>query len=217
MPTWCCGAWLLVCLAGCTVDQEGTSTTFASASTTMGSPTSAGSASDTSDGSGSGSESSGGEASEAEASTDDAMESGPGESSGGGHACGDGTKDATEMCDGTDVGGESCAGLGLGGGPLGCLVDCSGFDTSGCMMQAMCGDNTKDGVEQCDGADLGGQNCTSLGFDMGVLACSAMCQFNTAGCSDMVCAPEFSECSDVPCCEDLFCYPFDPPYCGPTP
>lgn len=205
-------------LAGCTVGEESSSTTFSSVGTTMMS-SSASAGSESSGGGGSTGESTGGEAGEGEGdpSTVADVESGPADSSGGGHICGDGTKDPTEMCDGTDVGDQSCAGLGLGGGPLACLPDCSNFDTSGCMNQAACGNGTKDGTEQCDAGDLGGQTCQTLGFDMGQLACSATCQFNTSGCSDMICAPEFAECELIPCCEDLFCYPFNPPYCGPTP
>jgi hypothetical protein len=206
---------MLLGLAACTVAESETSTTFASGTATMTSSTTASSAG--SDESGSSGETSGGETSDAEATSANDADSDPAESSGGAPVCGDDTKDPTEPCDGTDVGAQTCAGLGLGGGTLGCLPDCSDFDTAGCMAVAMCGNATKEGTEQCDGADLGGQSCATLGFDMGVLACTATCQFDTAGCSNMVCAPEFMPCDGVPCCEGLFCYPFDPPVCGPTP
>jgi hypothetical protein len=206
---------MLLAIVACTVTEAETSTTFSSGSATMTTTTSPTSASAGSDESGSSSDTSGTEATDAEASS--AGDSDPAESSGGAPVCGDGTKDPTEMCDGSDVGTESCAGLGLGGGVLACLPDCSGLDTSGCMGAAQCGNSVKEGTEQCDGADTGGQTCATLGFDMGVLGCSATCQFNTAGCSNMVCAPEFMPCDGVPCCEDLFCYPFDPPVCGPVP
>lgn len=168
-----------------------------------------------SDESGSSGETSAGETSDAEVTSGN--DSAPADSSGGAPVCGDDTRDPTEMCDGTDVGDQTCAGLGLDGGALGCLADCSGFDTAGCMSAAQCGNEIKEGTEQCDGPDVGGQTCATLGFDMGVLACAATCQFDTAGCSNMVCAPEFTQCDEVPCCEDLLCYPFDPPLCGPTP
>lgn len=205
---------MLLGLAACTVEEAETSTTFASGSATM-TTTSASSTTAGSDESGSSGETSGGETSGGEASSgnDDA----PAESSGGAPVCGDDTKDPTEMCDGTDVGAQTCAGLGLGGGTLGCLPDCSALDTAQCMSAATCGNAIKEGTEQCDGADVGGMTCATLGFDMGVLACSATCQFDTTGCSNMVCAPEFMPCEGVPCCEDLFCYPFDPPVCGPMP
>ncbi|MFT5432489.1 MAG: hypothetical protein ACI9OJ_003188, partial [Myxococcota bacterium] len=46
----------------------------------------------------------------------------------------------------------------------------------------VCGDGNQRGGEQCDGADLDGQSCLSLGFDSGVLDCDAQCTFNTSGC-----------------------------------
>jgi DNA-binding beta-propeller fold protein YncE len=45
-----------------------------------------------------------------------------------------------------------------------------------------CGNGTQEGSEQCDGADLNGQTCGSLGFDGGSLSCNGSCQFNTSAC-----------------------------------
>jgi hypothetical protein len=46
-----------------------------------------------------------------------------------------------------------------------------------------CGDNAINVAgEQCDGTDLGGESCVSLGFDSGTLAC-ASCAFDTSGCA----------------------------------
>jgi hypothetical protein len=52
-------------------------------------------------------------------------------------------------------------------------------------MPAPCGDGIKRaGVEQCDGPDLGGATCQSIGgFSGGTLACSSTCTFNTSGCT----------------------------------
>ena len=36
--------------------------------------------------------------------------------------------------------------------------------------------------EQCDGANLNGQTCVTLGYERGTLTCSAACAFNTSGC-----------------------------------
>lgn len=36
--------------------------------------------------------------------------------------------------------------------------------------------------EQCDGTDLGGETCVSLGYDSGSLACKQDCIFDTSGC-----------------------------------
>ena len=47
---------------------------------------------------------------------------------------------------------------------------------------ATCGDGMADGTEMCDGYDLGGKSCVSLGYDEGVLACSSTCTLDTSGC-----------------------------------
>jgi pectate lyase len=51
---------------------------------------------------------------------------------GGGALCGNGVKETGETCDGSDLGGASCSSLGLGTGSLGCLADCSAFDSTLC-------------------------------------------------------------------------------------
>ena len=47
--------------------------------------------------------------------------------------CGNGLLDPGELCDATNLDGEDCVSQGFAGGTLGCLVDCSDFDTSGCV------------------------------------------------------------------------------------
>ena len=47
---------------------------------------------------------------------------------------------------------------------------------------AVCGDGVRDGMEACDGPDLGGATCTSLGFSGGALACDPTCRYDTSGC-----------------------------------
>src|SRR5881394_205980 len=42
-------------------------------------------------------------------------------------------------------------------------------------------------LEECDGADLVGQSCESLGFASGTLRCSATCTIDNSGCH--VCLP----------------------------
>ena len=47
-----------------------------------------------------------------------------------------------------------------------------------------CGDGTINVAgEQCDGAALGGETCSSLGLPSGSLGCDSSCQFDTAGCA----------------------------------
>jgi hypothetical protein len=51
-----------------------------------------------------------------------------------GPVCGNDVIEGTEVCDGTDLNGEDCVSQGFDSGSLGCLGDCSGYDTSGCQM-----------------------------------------------------------------------------------
>lgn len=47
----------------------------------------------------------------------------------------------------------------------------------------LCGNGVMDMGEQCDGADLQGFDCASLGLGMGTLACDQeMCMFDTSMC-----------------------------------
>ena len=79
-------------------------------------------------------------------------------------ACGDGQLDPGEACDDGNLDdGDAC--------------------TSKCLP-ALCGDGfVHQGVEECDGADLGGQTCAALGFDGGDLACAPGCLLDTAACA----------------------------------
>ncbi len=42
-----------------------------------------------------------------------------------------------------------------------------------------------EGDEECDGNDLGGETCQTLGFDGGTLACTNSCAFDTSGCTNL--------------------------------
>ena len=46
-----------------------------------------------------------------------------------------------------------------------------------------CGNDTVDPGEVCDGSDLNGQSCSTLGYVDGTLTCQINCQFNTTGCN----------------------------------
>jgi hypothetical protein len=56
-------------------------------------------------------------------------------------------------------------------------------NASGTCAPIPCGNGVIDSGEECDGANLNGATCTSLGFQTGTLACSGTCSFNTSGCS----------------------------------
>ena len=46
-----------------------------------------------------------------------------------------------------------------------------------------CGDGKAGGTEQCDGTDLLGKSCNSLGYAGGTLGCSKGCSLDTSGCA----------------------------------
>ncbi|MCA9651533.1 MAG: hypothetical protein KC501_16555, partial [Myxococcales bacterium] len=68
--------------------------------------------------------------------------------------------------------------MGFESGDLLCGTDCL-WDTTDC---AMCGDGIRQGAESCDGVDLGGEDCASLGLMGGTLACSPGCSFDPSAC-----------------------------------
>jgi alpha-tubulin suppressor-like RCC1 family protein len=61
------------------------------------------------------------------------------------------------------------------GGPDGALD--STLDGGGC------GNGRIEAPEACDGPNLGGTQCTDLGYFGGTLACTAQCAFDTSGCT----------------------------------
>lgn len=53
-----------------------------------------------------------------------------------------------------------------------------------CTATQSCGDGVKNGNEICDGSDLDGNSCVSLGFVGGTLGCNLLCDgFNTSQCN----------------------------------
>lgn len=64
----------------------------------------------------------------------------------------------------------------------------TGFPGSG-----TCGNGVREGREHCDGSDLGGQDCGTLGLGGGTLSCQPDCWFDRSGCRP---GPQ-SYCSDT--------------------
>jgi cysteine-rich repeat protein len=89
-----------------------------------------------------------------------------------------------ETCDGTDWGSVSgCADLSYYGGLLSCGQDCN-FDLSECQTYGRCGDGSVQlAHEACDGSNLGGDDCFTLGYYGGNLSCSNECQRDTSNCA----------------------------------
>jgi hypothetical protein len=106
-----------------------------------------------------------------------------GTSTGASPSCGDGIIDVGEQCDGDELQGFDCVSLGLPDGTLTCHPAMCTFDTSGCGFVGNCGNGIIDAGEQCDGADLQGFDCPSLGLGGGVLGCDPItCTFDTSMC-----------------------------------
>ncbi len=104
--------------------------------------------------------------------------------------CGDDTAHYGEACDGADLNGNSCAAIdGFVGGELGCMADCSDFDTTNCAAPGCGNDILEAATETCDGTDLGGAVCDDFeGFTGEGLACAADCgSFDTSGCEVVEC------------------------------
>lgn len=51
------------------------------------------------------------------------------------------------------------------------------------VKTSVCGNHIREGGEQCDLNNLGGKNCSKLGFSGGTLSCSVSCEFDTSACS----------------------------------
>jgi outer membrane protein assembly factor BamB len=97
--------------------------------------------------------------------------------------CGDGVIDEGEVCDGDALGGASCELLGFGAGALGCADDCNDYDRTACAAPASCGDDVRQAPEICDGVDLAGLSCESLGYASGSLSCLGNCgEIELTGC-----------------------------------
>jgi hypothetical protein len=70
-------------------------------------------------------------------------------------------------------------------------ADCAGHVE--CGPPPVCGNDSVEPGEDCDGADLGGEDCTTLGFPGGAIGCNPDCTFDTSGCDPMV-AVGFGDC-----------------------
>jgi hypothetical protein len=65
-----------------------------------------------------------------------------------------------------------------------------------------CGNGRAEEAEECDGADLEGMTCESLGYMPGLLACSVSCTFDISMCGLTLCDPILQDCA-----ADEGCYP----------
>ncbi len=136
--------------------------------------------------------------------------------------CGDGKIDPEESCDCkggactpaqlanlTCMNFDSPKGVSFGGGALGCTDACT-YDIAGCTY---CGDNIKNGTEECEGGNLGGATCQSLGFDGGTLTCNVGCTYNSGTCESFTCGDGQCQATEDPCVCPEDC-PEDPNTCS---
>ncbi len=103
--------------------------------------------------------------------------------------CGDGVVDSGEQCDGALPEGATCAAFGMTRGLPTCDASCQ-VSPVGC---ARCGDGVAAGLdafvdsavfETCDGSDLRGETCETLGRGAGRLGCLHSCAWDIRGCDD---------------------------------
>lgn len=94
----------------------------------------------------------------------------------------DGTSGGSAASEAARDGGDGHGGRSEGaGGTVG------GGGSAGSKEVPECGDGKRTGREACDGADLGGASCQSVGFTAGVLACGQKCEsYDTTGCRKVV-------------------------------
>ena len=101
--------------------------------------------------------------------------------------CGDGIINGDEVCEAGDLSGEDCSSQGFYDGDLACSPDCTSYDTSGCINEPepYCGDGLVNNGETCDGTDLQGTTCQSLGFYSGTLECLSDCSdYDRSSCTN---------------------------------
>ncbi len=78
----------------------------------------------------------------------------------------------------TSTGGATTGGTGGATGG----TSAGGTTGTGGTVNPLCGNGALDPGEDCDGADLAGATCASIGFPGGDLACGVACFYDTAGC-----------------------------------
>ena len=139
--------------------------------------------------------------------------------------CGDALLDVdTEECDcgmgqcsAAQLGNKNCTalpspkGTPYSGGTLSCNAASCTLNPMGCSY---CGDGVRNGVEACEAGDLGGQSCTSVGYDAGLLKCTSDCALDDSGCKDYQCGDGICE-GDEDSCSCFQDCPDNPNSCSP--
>lgn len=123
-------------------------------------------------------------------------------------SCGGGTFYANAVGSGSGATGPGSGGFGTGTGGVGSGTGGSGngtggvgSGTGGSGVSATCGNGQIESGEVCDGSNLNGASCATLGFNSGTLACAASCQYDTSSCSGsltLTVVPSRTSCA-APC------------------
>ena len=71
-----------------------------------------------------------------------------------------------------------------------------------------CGNGMIDDGEECDGADLGEQDCASLDAGVGLLVCDGSCKYDFSMCEDDVDFDDYGPCTLATDCEAMICHVF---------
>jgi cysteine-rich repeat protein len=130
------------------------------------------------------------------------------------------------ICEDDELGGKDCTDFGYEEGELCCTPGCK-FDLSRCKKSGgECGDGEINAGEQCDGSNLAGHTCRTIGeFDKGELRCypkghEKECQFDISDCQyDLVCGDgrydPGEKCDRGRIFEEETCLTLGPEYGGP--
>jgi hypothetical protein len=119
--------------------------------------------------------------------------------------CGDNIINGNEICDRTDLGLESCLTQGFDSGTLGCLSDCSGFDTNECELTFVCVDNDSDGYGVCpncgtaNGCTYDGDDCNDLEENINPNIIEICDDGIDNDCNNLI------DCNDGECYSDILC------------
>jgi len=122
---------------------------------------------------------------------------------GTGSICGDQVIGPDEACDGSSLPpGASCGEKGSGMGLPSCEEDCSALDYTTCPGVQVCGNETIEGDEECDGSALAGQECSDYeGLHGTGLVCTPECILDSSACTGCVLSGD--QCvMDDDCCDD---------------
>ena len=132
----------------------------------------------------------------------DSVNNGCGEIEDCGSCSGGQTCDASHQCSEMPCVPTSCAASGTACGFMddGCggTLNCGGCD------EESCGNGQIDGFEACDGNNLSGHTCQTLGYDSGTLFCRADCAFDENQCENLTC-PVHSHYASIGSQSGCFC------------